>query len=582
VGKYHYGRGEIKMKWNKICLSKIQCTTLASEMKISPVLAKLLIIKGITKSEEARKFLYPKIEDMHSPFLMKDMEKVVNRLLQAIKDEEKIMVYGDYDVDGITATVILVKTLRMLGAKVIYYLPNRFIEGYGLSKNGINYAATNNVSLIITVDCGIKAYDVVKYTQECGIDIIITDHHEPGPHLPEAYGIINPKQSECSYPDKELAGVGIILKIVQALTDIAKMHISFNTFFQLAAIGTIADIVPITGENRIIIKHGLKFLTTTREPGLAALLEVAGIRGKKIDTSDVGFKLAPRLNASGRIEDAMLSLELLFANTHHEAIKLAHQLNNKNILRQNIQKTVFNEAKELVHHKDNKKVIVVAKDNWHQGVIGIVASKLVDEYSYPAIVITYNGLYGKGSGRSIPQFNLLDSLTKCESCLETYGGHKYAAGFTIKRNKVDEFRIMINKYAENILNEEDIIKKIEVFDIPLEEINTKLVWEIENLLSPFGIGNPRPIFSSSNIQIIDIPRIVGNNHLKLKFCSNNNRVIEGIGFGLGDMIYDNTIYDNSDNLEIAYKLQINEWQGVSNIQLQLKDINLKSASKDGG
>ncbi|MFH1861160.1 MAG: single-stranded-DNA-specific exonuclease RecJ, partial [bacterium] len=520
----------------------------------------------------------PDLKDMHSPFLMNGMETAINRIIQAVENKQKIMVYGDYDVDGITATALLVRVLRSMEADVLFYLPNRFVDGYGLSVQGIDYAVANAVSLIITVDCGISAHDIVDYGNQLGIDTIITDHHEPKQELPSAYAIVNPKQKGCSYPDKDLSGVGVALKVIHALMQTTDVPVSFPSLLPLAAIGTVADIVPIIGENRIIVKHGLKLLSSTREPGLTALLEVSGIRGKLVDTADVGFKLGPRLNASGRIEDAVLSLELLLSNAHHEAIRLAKILDEANTLRQQIQKEVLEEARQLVGHHDNKKVIVVAKDNWHQGVLGIVASKLVDEYGCPAIVIAYengNGKgKGKGSGRSIPQFHLLDGLTRCDELLEAYGGHKHAAGISIKREMVDDFRRIINEYADKVLNDENMDRKMDVFDINLEEVNPKLVWEMENLLSPFGIGNPRPVFSSFLVEVAGVPRIVGNNHLKIKINS-GNRQIDAIGFGLGKMLDDiSNSRNNQKKVHVAYRPQMNEWDGTSILQLNLKDIKV--------
>ncbi|MFH1097884.1 MAG: single-stranded-DNA-specific exonuclease RecJ [Candidatus Desantisbacteria bacterium] len=560
------------MNWEKIQLSNIGWQDIISdEVKISPILAKILAAQGVTKSEDAKRFLYPDLQDMHSPSLMKGVEKTINRILQAVENKQKIMIYGDYDVDGITATVLFVRVLRSMGAEVLSYLPNRFVDGYGLSTQGIDYAISNGVSLIITVDCGISAHDVVDYGNQLGLDIIITDHHEPKDILPSAYAIVNPKQAGCSYPYKDLAGVGVALKIIHALMQTTNVPVSFTALLALAAIGTVADIVPITGENRIIVKHGLKILSSTREPGLVSLLEVSGIRGKVIDTADVGFKLGPRLNASGRMEDAALSLELLLSISHHEAIRLAKILDEKNTLRQQIQKEVFEEAKQLAGHRDNKKVIVVAKDDWHQGVLGIVASKLVNEYGCPAIVISYDNENGKGSGRSIPQFHLLNGLTKCDGFLQTYGGHKHAAGLSIKKEQVDEFRKAINVYADEVLTDEDMVQAINVFAVDLEEVTPKLVFELENLLSPFGIGNPRPIFSSSSVEITDMPRIVGNNHIKMKISS-GNRQIDTIGFGLGEVW--NSISANRKKLQIAYRPQMNEWDGMSTLQLSLKDIKV--------
>jgi single-stranded-DNA-specific exonuclease len=563
------------MQWRKIQLSAGKWQDIISdEIKISKMLATILAARGITNPEAARRFLYPELMDMHLPFLMKGMDEAINRILQAVKNNQKIMIYGDYDVDGITATALLVHVLRSIEADVLFYLPNRFIDGYGLSMHGIDYAVANAVSLIITVDCGISAMDVVDYSNQQGIDTIITDHHEPKAEIPLAYTIVNPKQQGCSYPDKDLSGVGIALKVAHALMQTTDIPISFSSLLPLAAIGTVADIVPITGENRIIVRHGLKLLSSTRDPGLVSLLEVSGIRGKLVDTVDVGFKLGPRLNASGRIEDAALSLELLLSNTHHEAIRLAKILDEKNTLRQQIQKEVLDEARQLAGHSDNKKIIVVAKDDWHQGVLGIVASKLVDEYGYPAIVIAYENGKGKGSGRSIPQFHLLNGLIKCDKFLEAYGGHKHAAGISIKTEMVDDFRKAINEYADEILPDEDMGKEIDVFDINLEEINPKLVWEIENLLSPFGIGNPRPIFSSFLVEVAGMPRIVGNKHLKLKVAS-GNRQIEAIGFGLGEMLDTvSAMRNDQKKVHIAYRPQMNQWDGISTLQLNLKDIKL--------
>lgn len=567
------------MQWRKIQLSDIKWQDIISdEIKVSPMLATILAVRGITNPDDAKRFLYPELTDMHSPFLMKGMDRAINRILQAAGNKQKILVYGDYDVDGITATALLVRVLRSIEADVLFYLPNRFIDGYGLSTHGIDYAVSNAVSLIITVDCGIAAKDVVDYGNQLGIDTIITDHHEPKEEMPLAYAVVNPKQEGCLYPDKDLSGVGIALKVAHALMQTTNVPISFPSLLPLAAIGTVADIVPITGENRIIVRHGLKLLSSTREPGLVSLLEVSGIRGKvAIDTADVGFKLGPRLNASGRIEDAALSLELLLTDTHHEAIRLAKILDERNTLRQQIQKEVLDEARQLAGHQDNKKVIVVAKDDWHQGVLGIVASKLVDEYGYPAIVIAYENGKGKGSGRSIPQFHLLNGLIKCDELLVAYGGHKHAAGISIKREMVDDFRKAINEHAEEILQDEDLSKGMDVFDINLEEVNPKLVWEIENLLAPFGIGNPRPVFSSFFVSVAGNPRIVGNKHLKIKVAS-GTRQIDAIGFGLGEM-FDavSSLRNNQKKVHLAYRPQMNEWEGMSTLQLNLKDIKVEGS-----
>lgn len=559
--------------WEKVNtnLQPQKILELSKALQILPITAQILISRGISEIDEAKKFITPTLNDFHNPFLMKDMDKSIERIKQAIDKREKILIYGDYDVDGMSATALLMQALVPYTSNLIYYLPHRIEEGYGVSKKGIDFAQTEGVQLIITVDCGISAIEEVEYANASGIDVIVTDHHEVKEKLPPAFAIINPKQLECPYPDKNLAGVGVVVKLVQGLMKKGYCPIDLNTFLEFACLGTVADIVPITGENRIIVKYGLIQLERTQNIGLKALIKVCGLEDKKLNTWEVGFKIAPRINAMGRLEDGRLVIELLLTQSQQEAEKIANILDEHNIKRQGIQEIILQEAIESTKDEQNKNVIVIASDNWHPGVIGIVASKIVDKYYRPTIIISLQDGLGKASGRSIPNFHLLNAIKHCEDLLESYGGHEQAVGLTILPDKIDEFRQRINEYVQKDLPKHNFTPSLQVFEVSLKDINCQLINEIEDLLAPFGLGNPRPVFSTTSLDVLGVPMIVGNNHLKMKVKDSSALILDTIGFNMGDRL--NSIR-NSASINLSYTPQINIWQNRESVQLNIKDIKV--------
>lgn len=560
--------------WEKINsdLPQQKIFELTNALQILPVTAQILISRGIINTDEAKKFIRPTLNDFHNPFLMKDVAKSIERIKRALHKKEKILIYGDYDVDGITATTVLMYALAPYTSNLLYYLPHRIEEGYGVSKKGIDFARREGVGLIITVDCGISAIEEIASAHSSGIDVIVTDHHEVKEKLPSAFAIINPKQLECQYPDKNLAGVGVVMKLVQGLMQVGYDYIDFDTLLAFTCLGTVADVVPMIGENRIIVKYGLTRLERTQNIGLKALIKVCGLEAKRLNVGEIGFKIAPRINAIGRLEDSRLAIELFLTQSQQKAEKIAHLLNEHNLKRQVIQEIILQEAIEVTKDEQIKKVIVVANDNWHPGVIGIVASRIVDKYYRPTIIISRQNGLGKGSGRSIPNFHLLNAIKHCDDLLESYGGHEQAVGLTILADKIDEFRQRINDYASGVLQETDFQPSLQVIEISLKDINLQLINEIEELLAPFGLGNPRPLFSTTSLEVLGTPMIVGNNHLKMKVKGISPLVIDTIGFNMGDRL---DAITNSTSIDLSYIPQINTWQDRQSIQLNIKDIRAK-------
>lgn len=543
---------------------------LAKQLNITLITASILKLRGIKSLSEAKVFINPEIANLYPPILLKDIDKANQRIKTAIKRNEKILLYGDYDVDGISGVALLMQALKAMGAQVSYYLPSRFVEGYGLSMMGVKAADEQGVSLIVTVDCGIGAVEEVKAANQLGIDVIITDHHEVKSELPPALAIVNPNQKDCTYPNKSLAGVGVAMKLACEVMGLSSPP---DSFIELACLGTIADVMPITGENRIIVHHGLKQLSMTKNVGWHTLVKTADLSDKKrLTVGDISFKLAPRLNAAGRLEDAQLALRLLLTPSLAEAQQIAEILNEKNIQRQQIQKEIFEQAQREIEIDDSKPVIIIAGQQWHQGVIGIVASKLVDTFHRPVIVISCENGIGKGSGRSIPCFHLLKAMEGCDDLFLSYGGHSQAAGLTIETTKINLFQERINDYASQILTTNDLVSGLEVMEIDIDEVNFKLVNELDNLLAPFGLGNPWPVFSSRDLQLSAQPRIVGNNHLKIK-VRGKKATFDAIGFSLGKVIEE---LERIKSIDVAYVPQINNWQGLETLQLNLKDIKATS------
>ena len=501
------------------------------------------------------------------------MEKVIDRIEEAISHQERILIFGDYDVDGITSTALLFSLLREFSSDLYYYIPQRGGEGYGLSEKVIDLARENGFTLIITVDCGINSVLEIEKARNYGIEVIVVDHHKPPEEVPAALGIINPKYED-GYPFKELAGVGVCFKLAQALGLREKKDPrDLYNFLDYVVLGTIADAVPFLDENRILIREGLKVLNQTPREGLKALISESGIEGRDLKVKEVNFALAPRLNAAGRLDDPQLALELLLADSPFKAQYLAKKLNEINRFRQDLSNNILEEARRLAFKQikeENNKILVLSSEDWNQGLVGIIASRLVEEFNRPAIVISKKEGIGKGSGRSIKGFSLYEVIQSCQDVLINYGGHKYAVGFTIEANRISQFKAKINAISSLYLKDDDLTLKLEV-DAPLSlnEINLDLIKEI-NTLEPFGVGNPQPIFCSYNNKILDW-RIVGESkeHLKLKIIE-KNKVFDGIGFGLGKEV--NLRIKKKEMADLAFNLEMNKWQGRENIQLNIKDL----------
>jgi single-stranded-DNA-specific exonuclease len=532
----------------------------------------ILVNRGLNTDEKINTFLNPELSQLRDPFAMTGMAAGVDRVTRALYENEKIMIYGDYDVDGITATTLLYMVLNKLGAQTEYYLPNRLTQGYGLSIDGIDEAKGKGISLIITVDTGITAVSEVKYATSQGIDVVITDHHEPGESIPDALAIINPKQPDCDYGG-ELSGVGVAYKFAQGLySRFGQNQEELHEHLDLVAMGTSADIVPLVGENRILTKFGIKQISRTTKPGIKSLAFVSGLMGKEIGTGQVVFILAPRINALGRLGDCREAIRLLSTRDERVAAEIARKLDSENRRRKEIDEQTLNEALEQMSEVvdlDSDQAIVLAAQGWHQGVIGIVASRLVERFHLPTVMIAIGEEEAKGSARSIPGFHLCEALKECEPLLIRYGGHKYAAGLSIKPENIPAFREKFKEVSSRKLTADDTQPKLNIdLEIELEEINDGFVTSVERF-SPFGPQNMRPIFLTRNCEVLGVPYIVGNNHLKMK-VRKGDAVLDVIGFGFGDMVQ--MILDKGCLVDIVYALEFNTFNGVTRIQMRIRDI----------
>ena len=547
--------------------------SLAEEMNINHLTASLLVNRGLDTVEDARYFLFGQKSEFHDPFLLKDMDKTVQRINNAIETQEPILVFGDYDADGVSSTTVLMKALSELGANADYYIPNRFTEGYGPNEKAFRSAADSGVGLIITVDTGISALHEATVAKDLGVDLIITDHHEPGPLLPDAFAIIHPKLEDSVYPFKDLAGVGVAFKVAHALLGRVPEHL-----LEFAAIGTIADLVPLMGENRLIALRGIEKLKATQSPGLNALLKLAKTDRAAIDEETIGFMIGPRVNAAGRLGSADPAVQLMMTHDPEEAMMLAEEIDSINKERQNIVSQIAEEAVaevEMNYPIEDNSVLVVGKEGWNAGVIGIVASKLVEKYYRPTIVLSFDKEKGlaKGSARSIAGFDLFKNLSTCRDILPHFGGHPMAAGMTLNLNDVDALRSRLNTLAIEQLKEEDLIPvshidaRIDVKEITLETINEL------GMLSPYGVSNPKPkvLIDGANISTL---RKIGadQSHLKLAL-EEEGTVIDGIGFGFGHL-HDHI--SPSSKLSVIGELSINEWNNIKKPQIFLRDVAVKS------
>ncbi len=544
----------------------------SQKMKIPYLHSRILLNRGLVSDEEINSFFNCQLSENSDPFLLEDMEKAVVRIQEAISKREKVLIYGDYDVDGITAASTLFLFFRPYLPEIDYYIPDRESEGYGLSNNGIDYAKENGIRLIITCDCGISAIKEVAYAKSLDIDVIVTDHHKPAESLPEAISVINPKREDDVYPYKELCGAGVAFKLLQAFCLRMELPESeAEQYLDLVAIGTAADIVPVIGENRWIMRRGLDIINSNPRLGLRELMKVARLSQKEMTVTEIVFIIAPRMNAVGRLGEASRAVKLLTTEDLSLAQEYATILDEENLRRRDIEKLVMDEALIHIQHKYGDKIppiLVLADDEWHTGVIGIVSSKLKERFHRPVILIAVTDGIGKGSGRSITGFDLYLALQASKEHLDTFGGHTMAAGLTIQENNILEFEQAVNEYAKDIITDDMLEPKLYLeADVHIAEINRELL-DLLNKLRPFGPGNMRPKFSISNVQPLSA-RILSGGHLKFKIRQ-DHKVLDCIAWSQGDCY--EMVMSDQQRIDLAFVPQINRWNGQESIQLVIKDI----------
>ncbi len=545
---------------------------LSKELSISSILAQLLINRGITDTLEAEKFLNTKLEHLLDPFLFSGMQNAVNTAKLAAKHKEKVMVFSDYDVDGVTSLTILKKAFASSGIDALHYIPHRIREGYGLSKNILHIAKERGVKLLITADCGTNSRRQIKELTNSGIRVIVTDHHEPDSHeegFPDKAVIINPKLKDSNYKYRDLAGVGVAYKFAQAFTGSA-----LEEDLDLVSLGTIADSVPLTGENRIIAKTGLSAIRRTKRPGLIALMESSGINDKEITPEFVSFILGPRINASGRMDTAEVSLNLLMSQHKEEACELARAVELHNRQRQKVENEILEEACNLINTEvdfKEHKIVVIAREGWHQGVLGIVAAKLVDKFSRPMIVISLTDGLCRGSGRSVKNFHLFNGLSQCSELLENFGGHQHAIGLVIAKDNLQNFKDKINRLAKESLSVEDLMPSLEIdMELGLSQLNDSFIRELE-MLEPFGAGNPEPLFYTKGLKIKNEPLILSRDTLKL-WVTDGSFTYPAIGFGMGSF---KESLRCCESFDLVYTPRIDNWQGRESLILEIKEVFCK-------
>ena len=566
----------IEPKWKLKDVDEKSVLSIADTFNLPQTIARVMSVRGIASRENSRTFFYSDIDQLHDPFLMRDMKKSVDRLLIAVENKETILVYGDYDVDGTTSAAFLTLFFRTLDVDIHYYIPSREKEGYGLSNQGIDYAKYIGADILITCDCGIVDYDEVSYAKEKGLDVIITDHHKPGEKLPEAYAIVNPNQKDCNYPFKGLCGSGVVFKLALAICE--KGGIDIEKAWEhsdIVTLGIAADLVPIKDENRIIVQRGIQQIERQTNHGITALRKTGGLFNKNITVGRLVFWITPKINAAGRLGDASRAVKLLTTKNPVFAMELATELEKENNRRKEITLQITREALNMVEIEcdlENEKIIVLQKEDWHEGVIGIVASRIKETYARPVIIISMNENEGKGSCRSISGFDIVDALSECNEYLIGFGGHPIAAGLSIKKENYLKFQKKILKIANNKISSDKLTPMIYVdAELKLEDVNNRML-KFLNALEPYGPGNARPIFVSRNLQVDGIPRLIGQDQNTLKvFVKQNKTPYESIGFNMAKH-YEKLI--NNTPIDIAYVIAENEWNGKKSIQLELKDIKL--------
>lgn len=546
---------------------------LQDDLRLPHALCRLLAVRGFGVSDEAKTYLRPRLDQLHDPRCLMDLDRAVERLVLALRENQTILVHGDYDVDGICSTTIMVRTLRTLGGNAVPFIPNRMRDGYDLTDAGVRAAHEHGARLVVTCDCGTSAHRPIADLQASGIDVIVTDHHLPGGPLPPAFAVLNPKRPGCPSPDKDLAAVGVAFKLALALTRAVggnENHV--YRLLDLVALATIADVAPLRGENRIFVRYGLKLLNDPDRPGIRAMIRAAGLEGRALTSGRVGFVLAPRLNAAGRLGSALRGVELLMTTSESEANPIARELEELNGRRQEIDRATLKEAREMVLAMDLSSTygIVLAGRGWHPGVIGIVASRIVEEFGRPAILIALEGGEGKGSGRSISAFDLHSGLTACKDLLIRYGGHFSAAGVTIAESRVADFAARFNEVAASRLTEDDLVPEMRVdLEVPLEQANGDLESLLRHL-EPCGIGNPSPLLVTRQVVVAAPPRTVGKDGLKL-VLSRDDTTLVALGWGMAPRAKE---LDVGMTIDIAYRLERDEYRGESRLQARLADFRV--------
>ena len=555
-------------KWEIYDSNEQKVKEICEKYNLNKIIGKIIVNRNVTSDEDVRIFITPTRDDFHDPFLFKGMDIAVDRILQAINNKEKILIYGDYDVDGITSTTVLKKYLQERGGIVNTYIPNRLNEGYGLNKEAIKKIKEMGTDLIITVDCGISGIEEVKYAKELGIEVIVTDHHEVGEVLPDALAVIDAKRKDNTYPFNLLAGVGVVFKVIQAIS--IKLNLKaeeYLKYLDLVCVGTISDIVPLEGENRTIAKLGLMLIRVTKNVGLRELIKSSGY--KEIDSNTISFGVAPRINACGRMGHEEEALKLFLAETKEEAVEVTKKLNEYNTLRQNTEKAIYEDAVSKIEKEniENKNSIVVGGYNWHHGVIGIVSSKVTEKYYKPSILLCFEDGIAKGSGRSIQGFDLYEGLTKCSELLDKFGGHAMAVGLTLNKENFENFKDKFEKIAEEA-NIKEMVPTIYIDEeVKLKDISMDLVKSL-SVLEPFGEANKVPLFLIKNLKIDSIRALSEGRHLKLSL-RDESVVINAIGFDIGNLAEE---YKIGDKIDVVGTLEINSFNGFSSIQINIKDI----------
>jgi single-stranded-DNA-specific exonuclease len=559
------------MRWLESPVDAESVRRLARELKVSPLVARLLVQRGLSETAAAQAFLHPSLGQLHAPELMAGMREAVARLRCALERHEKILIYGDYDVDGTMAVVVLLTALRMLGAEVEAYVPHRLTDGYGMRVPVVEEAAANGFRVVISVDTGIREHAVLARARELGVDCIVTDHHLPDGHLPPACAILNPLRPDCGYPEKSLAGVGVAFKLAQALLGERLTARLLQSFLKVVAIGTIADVVPLLGENRVIARFGLESLRQPAQSGLAALIELAGLAGKEISAGDVGFRLAPRLNAAGRMENARDVIDLFTLPDAARTREIAERLDRLNRERQRVEEEILRAIVADLERRDDLRAqytLVLAGEGWHRGVIGIVAQRVVERYHRPALVIGIEDGVGVGSGRSIRSFHLLDALTSVGDLFQRFGGHAQAAGFALAVEQIPELTRRFEGHARNVLTASDLESVLRV-DAPVDlaEVDWPLYEEMIQL-EPFGMGNPTPVFGARGVRLLATPRILQEKHLKLRIGT-GARTLDALGWGWAART---PSLEAGQQVDLAFTLEQNNYQDVASLQLIIKDL----------